>query len=161
MSESKEDKEKKPLTLGAKPGGTLSLKGNAGAQARQSLAGGGRGTVVEVRRRRAGGKADEAQPQQGGVDAALSSELQGLSAAERDARAKALREALAARLTSAIQSGELPAEASVEILADLFNAMIFTGVLRRNGSQPKLAYSASSYVNAAVELIAGGARQTS
>ncbi|MFI5356835.1 MAG: TetR-like C-terminal domain-containing protein [Opitutales bacterium] len=72
-----------------------------------------------------------------------------------------LREALAARLTQAVQGGELPAESSVEILADLFNAMIFTGVLRRTGSQPKLAYSATSYVNAAVDLIAGGAGRTS
>ena len=97
MSESnKDDKtEKKPLTLGAKPGGTLSLKGNAAAQARQNLSGGGaRGTVVEVRRRRTPGKADEAAPQSG-VDEALSNELQGLTSEERDARAKALREALA------------------------------------------------------------------
>ena len=93
MSESsKDDKEKKPLSLGAKPGGTLSLKGSAGAQARQSMSG-GRGTVVEVRRRRTGGRGDD-QPSSG-VDSALASELQGLSSAERDARARALREALA------------------------------------------------------------------
>ena len=98
MSESsKDDKEKKPLTLGAKPGGTLSLKGSAAAQARSNLGGApsGRGTVVEVRRRRVGGKADEAPQQGGAVDEALSSELHSLSSAERDARAKALREALA------------------------------------------------------------------
>lgn len=89
MSESKEDKDKKPLTLGAK---TLSLKGNAGAQARQSLSGGRSGTVVEVRRRRTGTKQDE---QSSGLDAALSSELHSLTSEERDARAKALREALA------------------------------------------------------------------
>ncbi len=99
MSESnKDDKEKKPLTLGAKPGGTLSLKGSAAAQARQNLGGGStsRGTVVEVRRRRAPGKTEEAAPQTtGGVDEALSSELHSLTSEERDARAKALREALA------------------------------------------------------------------
>ncbi len=89
MSESKEDKEKKPLTLGAK---TLSLKGNAGAQARQSLSGGRGGTVVEVRRRRTGTKQEE---QSSGLDAALSNELHSLTSEERDARAKALREALA------------------------------------------------------------------
>lgn len=98
MSESnKDDKEKKPLTLGAKPGGTLSLKGSAAAQARTNMgASSGRGTVVEVRRRRAaGGKADDAPQQSGGVDEALANELHSLSSAERDARAKALREALA------------------------------------------------------------------
>jgi translation initiation factor IF-2 len=94
---SKDDKEKKPLSLGAKPGGTLSLKGSAAAQARQNLGGAssGRGTVVEVRRRRAPGKADEAPQQVGGVDEALANELHSLTSEERDARAKALREALA------------------------------------------------------------------
>jgi translation initiation factor IF-2 len=97
MSESnKDDKEKKPLSLGAKPGGTLSLKGNAGAQARQNLSSPSRGTVVEVRRRRTGGKADEVAPaSSSGIDAALSNELHSLTSEERDARAKALREALA------------------------------------------------------------------
>ena len=96
MSESKEDKDKKPLTLGAKPAGTLSLKGSAAAQARQNLTGGSsRGTVVEVRRRRVGGKQEEAAPQAGPVDETLSSELHSLTSEERDARAKALREALA------------------------------------------------------------------
>lgn len=92
MSESsKDDKDKKPLTLGAKPGGTLSLKGNAAAQARQNMSGGGRGTVVEVRRRRApGARGDE--PQQGG--GAVSDDLHTLTSEEREARAKALREAL-------------------------------------------------------------------
>ncbi|HEU4837802.1 MAG TPA: translation initiation factor IF-2 [Micavibrio sp.] len=94
---SKDDKEKKPLSLGAKPGGTLSLKGSAAAQARQNLGGAssGRGTVVEVRRRRAPGKADEAPQQVGVVDEALANELHSLTSEERDARAKALREALA------------------------------------------------------------------
>lgn len=99
MSESNDKNEKKPLTLGAKPAGTLSLKGSAGAQARQSLTGGSsRGTVVEVRRRRVGGKAEEtAAPASysAPIDEALSSELHNLSSAEREARAKALREALA------------------------------------------------------------------
>lgn len=94
MSESKEDKDKKPLTLGAKPGGTLSLKGSAAAQARQNLTGGAssRGTVVEVRRRRVA-KADE--PAAAPIDDQLStSDLHNLTSEERDARAKALREAL-------------------------------------------------------------------
>ncbi|PZO85059.1 MAG: translation initiation factor IF-2 [Micavibrio aeruginosavorus] len=97
MSESNDDKGKKPLSLGNKAGGgTLSLKGNAAAQARQNLSGGSRGTVVEVRRRRVAGGRDEAPqsaaPQQADTG---SSELHNLSSAEREARAKALREALA------------------------------------------------------------------
>ena len=93
MSESKEDKDKKPLTLGAaKP--TLSLKGSAGAQARSSMSGGARGTVVEVRRRRApaAGETPQITP---GIDQALSNELQSLTSEERESRARALREALA------------------------------------------------------------------
>ncbi len=96
MSESsKDDKEKKPLTLGAKPAGTLSLKGGAGAQARQSVSGGRGGTVVEVRRRRVGGKAEDAAQQSGAIDEALSNELHSLTSEEREHRAKVLREALA------------------------------------------------------------------
>ncbi len=95
MSESsKDDKEKKPLTLGAKPAGTLSLKGSAAAQARQNLTGGRSGTVVEVKRRRAGPRPEDSG-QQPEIDSALSSELHSLTSEERDARAKALREALA------------------------------------------------------------------
>ncbi len=96
MSESNKDEkaEKKPLSLGAK---TLSLKGNAAAQVKQNLSGGGRGTVVEVRRRRVGAKVEETAPTQpsSGIDPNLSSELYSLTAEERDARARALREALA------------------------------------------------------------------
>jgi len=95
MSESsKDDKEKKPLTLGAKPGGTLSLKGSASAQARQNLTGGRGGTVVEVKRRRTGPRPEDSA-QQPEIDSALSNELHSLTSEERDARAKALREALA------------------------------------------------------------------
>ena len=96
MSESNKDdkQDKKPLSLGAK---TLSLKGNASAQVKQNLSGGGRGTVVEVRRRRVGGKPEEtsAPTNLGGIDPSLSSELHSLTSEERDARARALREALA------------------------------------------------------------------
>lgn len=96
MSESKEDKEKKPLTLGAKPAGTLSLKGNAAAQARQNLTGGSssRGTVVEVRRRRVSKPEDNAPQPSSGDDDFSTSDLHNLTSEERDARAKALREAL-------------------------------------------------------------------
>ena len=96
MSESnKDDNTKKPLSLGSKPGGTLSLKGSAAAQVKQNLAGGGgRGTVVEVRRRRAA-KPEEVQAAPApSVDPSLTSELHNLTSEERDARARALREAL-------------------------------------------------------------------
>jgi translation initiation factor IF-2 len=89
MSESK-DNEKKPLSLGAKGGGTLSLKGSAAAQARQNLSGGGRGTVVEVRRRRTPGQKDDSP-----ASGEFGTDLHSLTSEEREARAKALREALA------------------------------------------------------------------
>jgi translation initiation factor IF-2 len=90
MSESKEKDEKKPLTL---KGGTLSLKGNAGAKARQSLTA-GQGAVVEVRRNRsARTTAAPAAPAQEGNEAL--SDLHRLTSEEREARAKALKEALA------------------------------------------------------------------
>jgi translation initiation factor IF-2 len=101
VSESKDDKEKKPLSLSGKTGGgTLSLKGNAAAQARSNMTGGRGGTVVEVRRRRVGARSEAAQAEQAPVAATPAadnahSELHNLSSAERDARAKALREALA------------------------------------------------------------------
>jgi len=88
------DSEKKPLSL--KPGGTLSLKGNAAAQAKSSLSSTGRGTVVEVRRRRVGGRAEaEAAPQpQNALPSEVTNELHSLTSEEREHRAKALREAL-------------------------------------------------------------------
>lgn len=90
------DNEKKPLSLGSKGGGTLSLKGNAAAQARQNMAGGGRGTVVEVRRRRTPTqKTDESVSSAPVTDSDFSSDLHNLTSEERESRAKALREALA------------------------------------------------------------------
>ncbi len=90
MTESKED-DKKPLSLGAK---TLSLKGSAGAQARQNMSGGGRGTVVEVRRRRSPGQRADEPSSGGSPEAGLTSDLHNLTSEERESRAKALREAL-------------------------------------------------------------------
>lgn len=104
MSEStKDDNAKKPLSLGSKPAGTLSLKGNAAAQVKQNLAGGGRGTVVEVRRRRTGPRPEDAvapapvasSAPSSELDSHTAQELHSLTSEERDARAKALREALA------------------------------------------------------------------
>ncbi|NCC22130.1 MAG: translation initiation factor IF-2 [Alphaproteobacteria bacterium] len=93
MSEGNE--EKKTLSLGK---GTLSLKGPASVQARQNMGGqrGSRGGVpVEVRRKRMTRPQDEAgsgspSASQGGLE-----DLHHLTAEERQARARALREALA------------------------------------------------------------------
>jgi translation initiation factor IF-2 len=101
----KDDAGKKPLSLSGKGGGTLSLKGGAGA-ARTAPAGRG-GPVVEVRRRRTGPRVEE-QPvaNVAPVSAELSSELHQLTAEERDARAKALREALAQPKKERISAAE-------------------------------------------------------
>lgn len=73
-----------------------------------------------------------------------------------------LRAALIARLQSARQAGELRRGDRPEILADLFSAMIFTGVLRRATPHVVLEYSSASYLAAAVDLIApAGAGGTS
>ena len=71
------------LSLGAK--GTLSLKGNVGAQVRQNLSPGGRGhnVAVEVRRKRA---PDQTRPESGQEDS--------LTTEERESRARALQQAL-------------------------------------------------------------------
>ncbi len=89
-----DEKEKKTLSLGGK--GTLSLKGPSGAQARQSVGGaprGGRGGVaVEVsRRKRAVSRAQDGSD----ADSEGMGDLQNLTASEREARAKALRDAIA------------------------------------------------------------------
>jgi translation initiation factor IF-2 len=94
MTDSKktDDKEEAPKkkTLGLK-GGTLSLKGGAAAGAAKPA-----GTVVEVRRKRSAGRGaiqtpDHAAPQ---VPTKTPSTLERLNPSERDARAKALKEAL-------------------------------------------------------------------
>lgn len=99
MTDSKkdDDKKKKPLSLGDGKK-TLSLKGGA-------LPAGGRATgrggpVVEVRRVRSARPAEQAPapaaPASAGVDQETSDALRNLTAEERDARAKALKEALSA-----------------------------------------------------------------
>lgn len=100
MSESKkEDKddkkapekaeEKKPL--GLKKGGTLSLKGGGAAAAKPSG-----GTVVEVRRSRSGGRGAVQTPDTSAPAPNKKEEtaLERLTSDEREARAKALKEAL-------------------------------------------------------------------
>lgn len=89
----KEKDDKKPLSLG---GGkkTLSLKGGAlPAGGRASSRG---GPVVEVRRVRSARSAETAAPAKpAGIDQETSEALRNLTADEREARAKALQEALA------------------------------------------------------------------
>ena len=119
MSDNNEN-DKKPMTLTAKPAGTLSLKGSAAAQVRQNMGGGGgRGTVVEVRKRRAPGRpadndslgGEDVQPQ-----TSPTYDLHQLTSEEREARAKALREALSAprkeREDKSLPSSFKPAEAA-------------------------------------------------
>ncbi len=72
-----------------------------------------------------------------------------------------LRDALVGRLQAAVKSGQLQKDANVEMLADLFNGMIFTGVLRRTTSHIKLEYSAASHLAAIVDLIVRGSAPVS
>lgn len=67
------------------------------------------------------------------------------------------KDALIARLESACSSGELRSEFSGELLADLFSGMIFTEVLRRATKGVKAGYSASTYLEAATDLLLRGA----
>lgn len=68
-----------------------------------------------------------------------------------------LRDALVARLQTAQRRGDLEPGANPEMLADLFNAMIFTGVLRRAVSHYKIEYQPAAYLAAAVNLVVRGA----
>ncbi|MCI5060699.1 MAG: translation initiation factor IF-2 [Alphaproteobacteria bacterium] len=91
--EKKQDESPKKKTLGLK-GGTLSLKGGAAAKTAPS----GGGTVVEVRRKRSAGRGAVQTPDHAAPTTPLAkeqSELEKLTSEEREARAKALKEALA------------------------------------------------------------------
>ena len=67
-----------------------------------------------------------------------------------------LREALIARLDSAVTARALPRDVNPIILADLFNGMIFTGVLRRASAHVQREYPAAAYRAAAVDLLLRG-----
>lgn len=99
MSKNKEDdkdkQEKKTLSLSGK--GTLSLKGGPGApaQVKQSFSHGRSKTVaVEVRRKRGAAAETETTADQASPSIDSSNPLHNLTQEERDARAKALREAI-------------------------------------------------------------------
>jgi AcrR family transcriptional regulator len=67
-----------------------------------------------------------------------------------------LRDAFLARLGTAQAAGAIDAGADLQILADLFFGMIFTGVLRRASTQVRLGYSQSRYLESAVDIIVRG-----
>lgn len=68
-----------------------------------------------------------------------------------------LRAALVRRFEQALLAGELRRDADAKIVADLFLAMLFTGVLRRSSAVVKPAYSTAQYTAAAVDLFLRGA----
>jgi AcrR family transcriptional regulator len=68
-----------------------------------------------------------------------------------------LREALIARLEAAAGQGDLRAGVDPVVLADLFNGMIFTGVLRRAAAHTKPEYAGAVYLAGAVDLVLRGA----
>ena len=68
-----------------------------------------------------------------------------------------VKKALLARLTAARKAGLLQPGTRPEVVADLLGGMIFTGVLRRTRPHYNLAYSASAYLRAAVDLVLRGA----
>jgi AcrR family transcriptional regulator len=70
-----------------------------------------------------------------------------------------LKEALLARLIAARKSGHLRPGIRADLIADLLGGMIFTGVLRRDSPHLKLAYSATAYLDLAVDLVLRGATQ--
>ncbi len=67
-----------------------------------------------------------------------------------------LKAAVNARLALAHQAGQLRKDTNPEMLQDLLGGMIFMGVLRRSISCIKLNYSASAYLESAVDLVLRG-----
>lgn len=68
-----------------------------------------------------------------------------------------LKEALVARLEAARSAGKLRSEVPADLLADLLGGMLFTGVIRRSSKEIKVDYSATTYLEAAVDLVLRGA----
>lgn len=68
-----------------------------------------------------------------------------------------VKAAILARIEAAQAAGDLRADLRPNLLADLFGGMIFTGVLRRSSPDNTLEYSASSYLEAVVDLVLRGA----
>lgn len=70
-----------------------------------------------------------------------------------------VKDAVLHRIEAAQKTGELHRTREADVLADLFCAMIFTGVLRRSAPQVKISYSAAEYLESAVDLFLQGARK--
>jgi AcrR family transcriptional regulator len=68
-----------------------------------------------------------------------------------------LKEALFNRVETARKAGQLVGRMRADVLADLFFAMIFTGVLRRSALHVKLEYSGAHYLESAIALFLNGA----
>lgn len=68
-----------------------------------------------------------------------------------------IKAAMLARIKAAQEHGELRRDLQPDVLADLFASMIFTGVLRRAAPDIRLEYPASTYLEAAVDLVLRGA----
>lgn len=68
-----------------------------------------------------------------------------------------VKAALLARIELAQRDGDLSAHVRADVLADLLCGMIFTGVLRRSAPDITLEYPASTYLEAAVDLVIRGA----
>lgn len=111
-SEKPEESASSKKTLTAKKStGTLSLKGNAATQAKQSLQ--GRGDVaVEVKRRRSSQQAQDAQKSESGEseqDTQQSFELRQLTSEERQIRSEALKKAIEDEKRKAEETKSAPA----------------------------------------------------
>lgn len=64
-----------------------------------------------------------------------------------------LKEALLKRLQSAEADGQLVDGVRVDILADLFGGMLFTGVMRRAATHLKIDYTTEAYLDGALDLV--------
>ncbi|MGC4073185.1 MAG: TetR/AcrR family transcriptional regulator [Nibricoccus sp.] len=71
-----------------------------------------------------------------------------------------LKEALFNRVEAARKTGQIVGRMRADVLADLFFAMIFTGVLRRSALHVKLEYSGTHYLESAIALFLDGAEAT-
>lgn len=68
-----------------------------------------------------------------------------------------LKTSLHHRLSTAHESGQLKPATSLDILADLFVAMVFMGVLRRNMPHIRRNYSNTAYLQGIVDTVLQGA----
>jgi AcrR family transcriptional regulator len=67
-----------------------------------------------------------------------------------------LRNELVARLKLAQKRGIIRSDVAAEVVADLLGGMVFTGVLRRSSPNKPMEYTAATYLDACVEILACG-----